>query len=32
MPKIEWVEDMDKALSVAKQANKAIFLDFFNPN
>lgn len=28
---IEWVKDLDQALSRAKSENKFIFLDFYNP-
>lgn len=29
--KIEWIEDFDAALARAKEENKHILLDFFNP-
>lgn len=30
-PKINWITDYDEAMKMAKERNKAVLLDFFNP-
>jgi hypothetical protein len=31
MKAVAWIEDLDKAVAEARNLNKPLFLDFFNP-